>query len=475
MDKCFNGKELNPITCHFVKKCKPGFTRNKQFLCRKTKKLNNLNVYRKTNKKKNSYNNMTKKNSPPNTQPQVQWKQDLLQKMTSLASNENKNLQKTDSQKLINDFLNVNINQKAKTKKIKSPSEPEMKKNIIASNKQPNSPASYKRVFPILNDNSHVKDKHYIIFNDKGGTGIMLADTLYKNKKMIQLTKKMEKDGFSQPPNGWQAFEKYDGLRGIWTGKELVARPAKKDSKLKGKVFNYVPEWFQKCFPPGVSLDGELWMGRGKFQQISGLSNLKIGKKITKEHLDKLWEDVQFMAFDIPSEKDLPFHQRTVILKETINELKLKHGNTETFPIKYSESVTIKDADHLSKVYNDYIKLGAEGIILREPNSLYETKRSKLLLKMKLNEDDEAKIIGFIKGTGKYEGLLGSIKCELKNGKQFNIGTGLTDEMRKNYSDPFSKHHIPIGGILNFSFMEKTKDGIPRHPVYRGIRTDVVF
>ena len=37
-----------------------------------------------------------------------------------------------------------------------------------------------------------------------------------------------------------------------------------------------------------------------------------------------------------------------------------------------------------------------------------------------------------------------------------------------------SKHHIPIGGILNFSFMEN-KDGIPRHPVYRGIRTDVVF
>jgi len=106
----------------------------------------------------------------------------------------------------------------------------------------------------------------------------MLADSLYKDGTMISLSKQLSKK-FLQPPNGWYLSEKYDGLRGIWTGKELVARPTKKDGVLKGKVFNYVPKWFINMLPPGVSLDGEIWMGRGRFQEVSGLSNLKLGKK----------------------------------------------------------------------------------------------------------------------------------------------------------------------------------------------------
>lgn len=44
--------------------------------------------------------------------------------------------------------------------------------------------------------------------------------------------------------------------------------------------------------------------------------------------------------------------------------------------------------------------------------------------------------------------------------------------MRQEYNDPHSEHYIPIGSKVNFGYMELTKDGIPRHPVYRGIRTD---
>ena len=116
---------------------------------------------------------------------------------------------------------------------------------------------------------------------------------------------------------------------------------------------------------------------------------------------------------------------------------------------------------------------GAEGIVLREPDSLYETKRSKLLLKMKLNADSEATVVEHVLGTGKYKSLLGSLKCKLENGKTFNIGTGFTDLMRREYNDSESKHYIPIGAKVNFSYMEMTQSWIPRHPVYRGIRNDV--
>jgi len=138
-------------------------------------------------------------------------------------------------------------------------------------------PKDFKRVFPLHSEDKSEDGKDYIVFQD-GGTGIMLADSLYKDGTMISLSKQLSKK-FLQPPNGWYLSEKYDGLRGIWTGKELVARPTKKDGVLKGKVFNYVPKWFINMLPPGVSLDGEIWMGRGRFQEVSGLSNLKLGKK----------------------------------------------------------------------------------------------------------------------------------------------------------------------------------------------------
>jgi DNA ligase 1 len=323
----------------------------------------------------------------------------------------------------------------------------------------------FKRVFPLNSEDTSEDGKDYIVFQD-GGTGIMLADTLYKDGTMISLSKQLSKK-FLQPPNGWYLSEKYDGLRGIWTGKELVARPTKKNGVLKGKVFNYVPKWFINMLPPGVSLDGEIWMGRGRFQEVSGLSNLKLGKKITEQYLDAKWKDVKFMVFDLPNSKK-PYVERKDELKKIIDEINIKQG--KDCPIQMSNYTIVKD--NLTELYTEYTLNGAEGIVLREPDSLYETKRSKLLLKMKLSDDAEAIVVGYVPGTNKYKGLLGSLICEI-NGNKFNIGTGFNDLMRKEYNDPHSVHYIPIGSKVNFGYMEMTKYGIPRHPVYRGIRTDI--
>ena len=321
-----------------------------------------------------------------------------------------------------------------------------------------------KRVFPLHSHDLTEDGKYYIIFEG----GIMLADTLYRDGNMLQLSKALSKT-YSQPPNGWYLSEKYDGLRGIWTGKELVARPSKKDGRMKGKLFNYVPEWFINLLPKGISLDGELWLGRGKFQEISGLSNYKISSKITKDYLDTIWKEVKFMVFDMPH-LNLPYTERLKQLKETIEHIRLKQG-IET-NVELSPQIMVKDHDHLMELYTEYTINGAEGIILREPTSLYETKRSKLLLKMKLSNESEAIVTGYILGTGKYKGQLGSLVCVL-NGKTFHIGTGFNDKMRVEYNDPDTTYYIPIGSTVNFGFMELTKDGIPRHPVYRGIRTDI--
>ena len=152
----------------------------------------------------------------------------------------------------------------------------------------------------------------------------MLSDSLYKDGKMIQLSKSLS-NTYSQPPVGWILSEKYDGLRGIWTGKELVARPSKKDGHMIGKVFNYVPQWFINLLPKGISLDGELWMGRGRFQEISGLSNYKINKKVTQKHLDEIWKEVKFMVFDLPH-LNKPYSERYKELNDIVNSINAAQG-----------------------------------------------------------------------------------------------------------------------------------------------------
>jgi DNA ligase 1 len=317
------------------------------------------------------------------------------------------------------------------------------------------------RIFPLNGTIEYEGDKSYIHF--EGSTGIMLADHLYKDGKMVALSNTMIRKYLS-PPVGWILSEKYDGLRCIWTGNELIARPSKRDGQLKAKVFQYVPQQFIQQLPIGFSLDGELWLGRGRFQEIVGLSNLKPNKKVTTDELDEIWKEVQYMVFDIPHLSDRPYVERRNQLEALIND---------GFPsIRLSVVTTVLHHDHLIELYTSYVEKGAEGIILREPTSKYETKRSKLLLKMKISDDDEAQVIEYIMGTGKYVGMLGAIKC-IFNGKYVQIGTGFTDIMRTEYAQPDSKYFIPLGSMVNFSYMELTKDGIPRHPVFRGVRDDL--
>lgn len=71
-----------------------------------------------------------------------------------------------------------------------------------------------------------------------------------------------------------------------------------------------------------------------------------------------------------------------------------------------------------------------EGVMLKDPKSLYEGRRSMSLLKVKRFEDAEAKVIGHLRGTGRCETMCGAIRVREKDGKEFKIGSGFTDAQR---------------------------------------------
>ena len=95
------------------------------------------------------------------------------------------------------------------------------------------------------------------------------------------------------------------------------------------------------------------------------------------------------------------------------------------------------DGKELFKQFNkDSIVKGYEGIMIKDPDSFYECKRSTTWLKSKPFIEISLKVIDFEEGTGRNTGRLGAIIAEGEDeGKFFkiNIGSGFTDEQRLQY------------------------------------------
>lgn len=51
---------------------------------------------------------------------------------------------------------------------------------------------------------------------------------------------------------------------------------------------------------------------------------------------------------------------------------------------------------------------------------------------MKTFYDAEAVVIGYEPGKGRNKGVCGALKCRMESGKEFKIGTGLSDSIRLN-------------------------------------------
>ena len=85
--------------------------------------------------------------------------------------------------------------------------------------------------------------------------------------------------------------EKFDGVRGYWTGKKLIFR--------SGNPI-HVPKWFTKNFP-STPLDGELWIGRQRFSELVSI--------VRTESSDTGWHKVHYLIFDVP-EKEGGFENR---------------------------------------------------------------------------------------------------------------------------------------------------------------------
>jgi DNA ligase-1 len=241
----------------------------------------------------------------------------------------------------------------------------------------------------------------------------------------------------SHNPTGWWISEKLDGVRAYWDGKQFISR--------LGNIF-LAPDWFIKGLP-NVILDGELWMGRKLFQKTNGF--------VRRHDKGDYWKDVKYVIFDMPGDGE--FEQRIKNLHGLI------HVHRPTYALIHGHEVCT-GIDHLKKELARVEELGGEGLMIRQPKSLYEAGRSSTLLKVKSFVDDEGVVSGYTDGTGKYKGKVGALLLKW-NDREVKVGTGLTDEDRS--SPP------PVGSLVNFRYLGLTDDGEPRHASYVGIRDEI--
>ena len=231
--------------------------------------------------------------------------------------------------------------------------------------------------------------------------------------------------------------EKLDGIRGYWDGKKLLTR--------QGNMI-HSPVWFTKHWPD-IPIDGELWLGRDKFQTTASC----VRKVYIKEDC---WRAIRFMVFDLPQHK-ANFTMRIDAMKAVIKEAKSPHlVMIKQFKVYHNEQLDI--------LLNDITTNKGEGLMLHREDAHYYVGRTANIMKLKKHQDAEATVIAYIKGKGKYKGLLGALKVKTTEGITFKIGSGFSDLERANPP--------AIGSMITYKYNGKTQAGIPRFARFFRIR-----
>ncbi len=315
------------------------------------------------------------------------------------------------------------------------------------------------------------------------------------NRELVMLAKTFDPD--KHEISGWHCSVKYDGQRAFWDGgvtrgyKKIMVPWANnaKDERYKeeqistglwsryGNVIHASDSFLDKL-PQGILLDGELWYGRGKLQSL-----LSIVSKLKPN--ESLWDNIKYIVFEQPPVSIFTINgrinnpqfsriihadecmdwfdgfTRVVPLFKSLKPFPLDHNIEQIVQIVLPnrQDLAVKK---LYDLLDEETSKKGEGLMLRDPFSCYQVKRSASLLKVKQFEYSLGEVIGWKLGVGKYEGMMGSlaIKSILKGKEvEFNL-SGFIDEQRQiNNGMPV---HFKIGQTIKFKYASLTKDGVPR-------------
>jgi DNA ligase-1 len=356
-------------------------------------------------------------------------------------------------------------------------------------------------------------------------------------REFLQLAKKFVLG--KNDPSGMFVSEKLDGMRVFWDGgitrgvpTECVPwaniinpKTGEKKAKIKpvatGLWSRYgnpiiAPDWWLNRLPQ-MFLDGELFAGRGNFQLCMSATKKDVA-------VDAQWHNVRFAVFGAPAPKQVfaageiknpQFHlhllpelmvgfmqerERAGVMEEFIHvpggltfeaELLALQASLPNDDLVYLHRHTRLSGNRseaekqMEGFMSEVLGEGGEGIMLRDPVSIWTPKRVSSLMKLKPFTDDQAVVTGFVSGRetnlgSKLRGLIGAVITDYK-GKRLEL-SGFTDDERRFADDELTGYawknpgqemppitrgkHFKVGDTIEFRYRELSDEGIPKEARY---------
>lgn len=208
---------------------------------------------------------------------------------------------------------------------------------------------------------------------------------------------------------------------------------------------------------------------------------------------------VRFHVFDSFTHGGLYYDDRLKHVQKILN-----HASVALIDV---ECTQVSSSEELINLESMFLEFGYEGVMLRSNHGCYKfgrsTSREGLLLKLKRFADGEAEVIGWeeqMKNTNEKtvdnlgnakrsshkanmqgKGTLGAlIVRDVKSGVEFNIGTGMDDELRQKLwgkrNELIGKHvSAPNRLYAKYKYFPTGSKEKPRFPVFLGFRSAIDF
>lgn len=243
---------------------------------------------------------------------------------------------------------------------------------------------------------------------------------------------------------------KYDGVRllSVLNKKENIVKQYTRNG-IENNNFNTIKKDLSRVLeylPINIVLDGEVISS--SFQKLM----TQVNRKEEIDTTDSILALFDLIDYDdwINGYSPVPQAKRHKNLCEILIPI-LNDNNISSIIIIPKLLVDLSTNDGLlafEHFNRQAIDEGFEGIMIKDPLSPYEGKRTSSWLKIKPKISVDLNIINIIEGTGKYNSSLGAFVCKgIDDGReiQTNVGSGFTDEMRIKY---WNNRNDLIGAIV---------------------------
>lgn len=215
-------------------------------------------------------------------------------------------------------------------------------------------------------------------------------------------------------------------------------------------------------------LDGEILANDCDYETVYKETTKRVKNK------NSIKTGIHFMAFDVMDIKEFrqlkcetPYYKRL----ETLLDLG-KYIEDDAIIKTITPLYIGRDIKWILELLEEYRTKGAEGLMVNLMDSVYEFKRSKDILKVKVMQTADLRIIGFEEGQGRNEGKLGALLVEYKD-CVVGVGSGFSDYERELI---WKNQSMYLGKICEIQFFEETKNkegGVSlRFPVWKHLRLD---